>query len=425
MSAAARLTILVAPDSFKGSLPADQAAAAVGSGLREAAAPAAVPLDVILRPVADGGEGTVAMVVAAGWTAQEVRVAGPTGAPVTAAFAVSPAGEPVPTAVVELAAASGLDLLPDGRPDPLGASTRGTGQLVAAALDTGVERLVLAIGGSATTDGGTGLATALGARFLDSAGTELSPGGGALADLARIDVSALDPRLRTIEVVVASDVDNPLTGPRGAAHVYGPQKGASPDDVALLDAGLTRLAEVLRTDLGTDVEHVPGAGAAGGVGAGALALLGARLTPGIDLLLDLVGFDALLAGSDLVVSGEGSVDAQTLSGKAPVGVARRARAAGVPVVLLGGRVELDDEARAELRDLGVLGVHALLDLEPDPGVAVRDAARLLTGLAARAFQLHRHELHQLHQLPERHRPDDPLHDTAPRPATHATTRSPA
>ena len=392
MSAAARLTVVVAPDSFKGSLPADQAAAAIGSGLRAAADAATAPLDVVLRPVADGGEGTVAMVVAAGWRAHEVRVTGPTGEPVTAAFALSPVGEPVRTAVVELAAASGLDLLPDGRPDPLGAATRGTGQLVAAALDAGVERLVLAIGGSATTDGGTGLASALGARFLDSTGTELLPGGGALVDLARIDVSALDPRLRAVEVVVASDVDNPLTGPRGAAHVYGPQKGASADDVALLDAGLSRLAEVLRSDLGADVEHVPGAGAAGGVGAGALALLGARLTPGIDLLLDLVGFDALLASSDLVVSGEGSIDAQTLSGKAPVGVARRARAAGVPVVLLAGRVELDDRARGELRDLGVLGVHALLDLEPDAGVAVRDAARLLTELAQRALDDHVHDL---------------------------------
>jgi glycerate kinase len=385
VSAVPRLTVLVAPDSFKGSLPADQVAAAVGSGLRTAAATVGVPLDVLLRPVADGGEGTVAMVLAAGWRPVEVAVSGPTGEPVRSTFALSPVGTSPATAVVELAAASGLGLLPGGRPEPLRASTLGTGQLVTAALDSGVERLVLAIGGSATTDGGSGLATALGARFLDRDGAELPPGGGALIHLDRVDVSGLDPRLRAVDVVVASDVDNPLTGPRGAARVYGPQKGASSDDVTVLEAGLVRLAEVLRRDGEVDVAEVPGAGAAGGVGAGALAFLGARLVPGIDLLLDLVGFDDALAGSGLVVTGEGSVDAQTLSGKAPVGVARRAHAAGVPVLLLAGRVDLDDAARAAFRDLGVVGVHALLDIEPDVAVAQRDAARLLTELATRAF----------------------------------------
>jgi len=387
VSAGPRLTVLVAPDSFKGSLPADQVAAAVRTGLRTAATTAGVTLDVLLRPVADGGEGTVAMVLAAGWRPVEVAVSGPTGEPVRATFALSPVGTSPLTAVVELAGASGLGLLPGGRPEPLRASTRGTGQLVAAALDSGVERLVLAIGGSATTDGGSGLATALGARFLDRAGAELPPGGGALVHLDRVDVSGLDPRLRDVDVVVASDVDNPLTGRRGAAHVYAPQKGASPEDVAVLDAGLVRLAEVLRRDLGVDVAEAAGAGAAGGVGAGALAFLGAHLTPGIDLLLDLVGFDDALAGSDLVVTGEGSVDAQTLSGKAPVGVARRARAAGVPVLLLAGRVDLDEAGRAELRDLGVVGFHALLDIEPDAAVAHREAARLLPDLAARAFHV--------------------------------------
>jgi glycerate kinase len=388
VGAGPRVTVLVAPDSFKGSLPADQVAVAVGTGLRTAAATAGVTLDVLARPVADGGEGSVAMVLAAGWEPLEVSVSGPTGDTVRATLALTPAGTARRTAVVELATASGLGLLPGGRPDALRASTRGTGQLVAAALASGVERLVLAVGGSATTDGGTGLATALGARFLDRAGAELPPGGGALSDLDRIDVSGLDPRLRDVDVVVASDVDNPLTGPHGAAHVYAPQKGASTEDVAVLDAGLVRLAEVLRRDLGVDVAATAGAGAAGGVGAGALAFLGARLTPGIDLLLDLVGFDDALAASDLVVTGEGSVDAQTLAGKAPLGVARRAYGAGVPVLLLAGRVDLDDAARTVLRDLGVVGCHALLDIEPDSAVAQRDAARLLTELAARAFHAH-------------------------------------
>lgn len=385
VAAPQQLCVVAAPDSFKGSLPADEAAAAIAAGLRAGGAAAGIDVEVLQRPVADGGEGTVAVVLAAGWQPLERTVTGPTGAPVTATFAVSPPGVSPRTAVVELADASGLHRLPGGRFDPLGATTYGTGELVAAALDEGVERVVLGIGGSATTDGGAGLATALGARFLDRSGTVLEPGGGPLADLAGIDVSGLDPRLRTVEVVVASDVDNPLTGPHGAAHVYGPQKGAGPDDVERLDAGLRQLAQVLRRDLGTDVEQTPGAGAAGGVGGAAIAFLGAELVPGIDLLLDLVDFDAVVDGADLVVTGEGSVDAQSLSGKAPVGVARRARKAKVPVLLVAGRVDLDDDARAAFAELGVVDVRALLDIEPDPAVAQRDAARLLTELAERAF----------------------------------------
>ena len=381
MPAPSRITVVVAPDSFKGSLPAHEAAAAIGAGLRDAAAAVGQEIELRLRPVADGGEGTVDVVVTAGWERDTRTVAGPTGVPVRAAFALSPPGASPRTAVVELAAASGLTLLPGGTPAPLHASTYGTGELVAAALDAGVERIVLGIGGSASTDGGTGLATALGARFLDGQDRPLPPGGGALTDLARVDVRRLDARLAGTEVVVACDVDNPMTGPTGAAHVYGPQKGATPADVTLLDAGLARLAQVLRRDLGADVERLPGAGAAGGVGAGAVALLGARLTPGIDLLLDAVGFDQALVGSGLVVTGEGAVDHQSLAGKAPVGVARRARAAGVPVVVLGGRVDLTPDDRAALADRGVVDVHALLDLEPDTAVAQRDAARLLRELA--------------------------------------------
>jgi glycerate kinase len=385
VTAPARLTVVVAPDSFKGSLPAHEAAVAVEAGLRDAATVAGVTLEARLRPVADGGEGSVVVVLAAGWTRHERTVSGPTGQPVLAPFALSPESSAPRTALVELAAASGLALLPGGRADPRCASTRGTGDLVAAALDAGVERLVLCIGGSATTDGGTGMASALGARFLDGNDEPLPPGGAALTRLARVDVTGLDTRLRLTEVIVACDVDNPLTGPTGAAHVYGPQKGATPGDVAALDAALARLAQVLRRDHGIDVERVPGAGAAGGVGAGALAFLGARLTPGIDLLLDLVGFDEALDGADLVVTGEGSFDAQSLSGKAPVGVARRAFAAGVPVVVLAGRVDLDDVDRARLADLGVVEVRALVDLEPDQQRAQRRAAALLRTLAARTL----------------------------------------
>ncbi len=315
---------------------------------------------------------------------------GPLGVPTHAQLAVGT--DPVdgtPTAVVELAAGSGLALLTGGRGDPASsvtASTRGTGELVRAALDLGVRRIVLGLGGAAATDGGTGMAAALGARFLDRDGRELPPGGGALGALGRVDVGGLDARLADVEIVVARDVDNPLIGPRGAAAVFGPQKGAGGAEVGILDEGLRRLADALRRDLGADVETIPGAGAAGGAGAAALALLGARLVPGIDLVLDLVGFDSALDGARLVVTGEGSLDVQSLGGKAPVGVARRAAGRGVPVVVLAGGIDLDEAGRSVLAGLGVLGLHALTDIEPDVSRAQRRARSLLRELAGRVLQ---------------------------------------
>jgi glycerate kinase len=384
------LKVLVAPDKFKGSLSAGEAADAVAAGVRDAAAALGLPVEVALQPVADGGEGIVASALAAGYRARTVRVTGPLGEPVEATLALGPAPATggLGTAVVELASASGLALLPGARGDvttALTASSRGTGELVRAALDEGVDRVVLGIGGSASTDGGTGMAAALGVRFLDAAGRELTPGGLALTGLDRVDASDRDSRLDDVEIVVASDVDNPLTGPRGAAAVFAPQKGAGRDEVPVLDKGLRRLAAVLRRDVGADVEATPGAGAAGGVGAGAVALLGARLVPGIDLVLDLVGFDAALEGTGLVVTGEGSFDGQSLGGKAPVGVARRAAARGVPVVVLAGRVDLDDAGRAALDELGVVAAHAITDLEPDLSVAQGRAGELLRDLAGRAL----------------------------------------
>jgi glycerate kinase len=384
-----RVRVVVAPDKFKGSLSAPEAAEAIAAGAQDAAGALGIDIDVHRQPVADGGEGIVAAALAAGYRAHRVTVAGPLGDPVEATIALSAGTTPgTRTAVVELATASGLALLPGGRGDvttALAATSRGTGELVRAALDEGVDRIVLGIGGSASSDGGTGLASALGVRFLDVAGEELAPGGRALADLDRIDTAGRDRRLDGVEVVVASDVDNPLTGPRGAAAVFGPQKGAGPDEVSLLDGALRRLAELLRRDVGADVETSPGAGAAGGVGAGALALLGARLVPGIELVLDLVGFDAALEGTGLVVTGEGSFDEQSLGGKAPVGVARRAAAHGVPVVVLAGRLQLDDDARDGLRDLGVVAAQAITDLEPDLAVAQGRAAELLRDLAGRTL----------------------------------------
>jgi glycerate 2-kinase len=363
--------VVVAPDKFKGSLTALEAAEAVGAGLR-----AALPeVRVVLAPVADGGDGTVEAAVAAGYDRVTRTVSGPTGLPVSASYAVSG-----PTAVVEMAEASGLRRLPGGRPAPLTATTYGTGDLVAAALDGRAERVVLGVGGSATTDGGTGMAHALGARFLDAGGQELPPGGSALRHLHAFSLDGLHPRLREADIVVASDVDNPLVGERGAAAVYGPQKGAGSQDVELLEKGLARLASVVAQQLGIDIATLPAAGAAGGTAGGAVAFLGARIVPGIDLLLDLLHFADTVRDADLVITGEGSLDTQSLAGKAPWGVARAARRAGVPVVALVGRSEL---SRGEVRGAGFDDVRALTELEPDLERCQRDAANLLHTLARR------------------------------------------
>jgi glycerate 2-kinase len=393
------MRVVVAPDKFEGSLGAGQAAAAIAAGLRRARPDA----EVVSLPLGDGGAGTLEALLAAGFERVPVRASGPTGEPVDAAIAVDGrrapggpgdrrGGPPVDRggpggsslglrrAFVEMAEASGLKRLPGGRRAPLAATSFGTGELLAAALDGGARELVLGIGGSATTDGGAGMATALGARLLDRDGAELPPGGAALLRLARVDVAGLDQRLRQVRVTVACDVDNPLVGPEGAAAVYGPQKGAGPDEVLLLDSALRRYARVLADDLGLDLAATPGAGAAGGLGAGAIAFLGAELRPGIELVLELVGFDRAVAGADLVVTGEGKLDAQSLHGKAPVGVARAAGAHGVPVVALAGAVEVADR---ELRAAGFEEAHALAELEPDPERSMAEAAPLLERLAER------------------------------------------
>ena len=364
--------VLVAPDKFKGSLTATEVADAVARGLT-AGRP---DVEVDRLPVADGGDGTLAAALAAGYEAVPVTATGPTGEPVETSYARL--GD---VAVVEMADVSGLARLPGGRRQPLTATSRGTGELVAAALAAGARRVVLGIGGSATTDGGAGLLQALGADLLDADGAPVGPGGAALERLARVDVGGVAAALGGAEVVVACDVDNPLTGPTGAAAVYGPQKGAGPDDVVLLDRCLARLADAVADATGRDLRDEPGAGAAVGVGFAALAVLGAQLRPGIDLLLDLLGFDRLVAGADLVVVGEGSLDGQSLRGKAPVGVARRARAAGVgSVVAVCGRRDLDDAA---LQGAGIDAAHALTDLEPDPDRCMAEAGPLLEQLARR------------------------------------------
>lgn len=369
MSDAARARrVLIAADKFKGSLTAAQVAEHLTAGLRAAAGPG---LHVTALPVADGGDGTVDAALAAGFERREVRVTGPLGEPVTAAYALREG-----TAVVEMAEASGLRHLP-GSFAPLTATTYGTGELLRAALDAGARTVVLGVGGSATTDGGAGALSALGAWLLDGTGAPVGPGGAALAGLATADLTGLDPRLRSTRLVLASDVDNPLTGPHGAAAVYGPQKGASADDVAVLDAALAHYAAVLD---GGALAGAPGAGAAGGLGYGALAGLGAAFRPGIEVMLDVLGFPAALESAGLVITGEGSLDAQTLHGKAPAGVAAAARARGVPVIAVCGRLSLPAEA---LRAAGIRRAYALTDLEPDPARCMALAGPLLERLGER------------------------------------------
>jgi glycerate kinase len=360
--------VLIASDKFKGSLTAAEVGAAISSGLR-----AACPdLDVAIVPVADGGDGTLAAAIAAGYRSVPVTVSGPTGLPVETSYAAL--GD---RAVVELADISGLLRLPSGLA-PLTASSRGTGEVIAAALDAGCRHIVLGIGGSASTDGGAGLVSALGARLLDADGLEIADGGAPLEGIARLDLGGLHPGLAGAEIVVACDVDNPLTGPNGAAAIYGPQKGASPDDVARLDGALDRWADAVAVATGADFRDNPGAGAAGGVGFAAIALLGAQLRPGIDLVLDLVDFHRQLAGASLVITGEGSLDEQTLSGKAPAGVAAAAVAAGVPVIAVCGRSLLSE---GQWRAAGISAVYTLADLEPDPSRSMAHAGPLLERLA--------------------------------------------
>ncbi|WP_246563907.1 glycerate kinase [Streptomyces roseirectus] len=365
--------MLVAADKFKGSLTAVEVAQRVTAGLRRA-----LPgVEVETLPVADGGDGTVAAALAAGFERREAAVAGPLGHEVTAAFALR--GD---TAVVEMAEASGLQRLPRGVFAPLTASTYGSGELLRAALDAGARTIVFGVGGSATTDGGAGMLTALGARFLDADGEPVAPGGGGLAALARADLTGLDARLKDVDLILASDVDNPLTGPTGAPAVYGPQKGASPDDVEDLDAALTHFAKVLETAFGPDAAThaaAPGAGAAGGIGYGAL-LLGARFRPGIEVMLDVLGFAPALARADLVITGEGSLDAQTLHGKAPAGVAAAARAAGKDVVAVCGRLALTPQ---DLAGAGIRRAYPLTEVEPDVALCIAQAGPILEQVAER------------------------------------------
>jgi glycerate 2-kinase len=374
--------VVVAADKFKGSLSATDVSARVAAGL----AAAGFGGEVAAVPVADGGDGTGAAAVSAGYRRVDMGVRGPVGKAVAASIALLDG-----VAVIEAAQACGLTRLPSGEFAPLTATSRGVGELILAANRMGAKRIVLGVGGVASTDGGAGLVQALGARLLDADSRALPGGGAALGRLARLDLSRLRD-LSGAEFWLASDVDNPLLGPFGAASVYGPQKGASDDDVQLLEAGLARWADIAEGSVAARqgagepapirVADQPGAGAAGGLGFAALLFLGARRRPGIELMLELASFGERLNGARLVITGEGSLDAQTLHGKAPVGVARAAglHEPPIPVVAVAGRCTLSPD---QLRAAGISAAYALTDIEPDVGQCIANAGPLVERLAER------------------------------------------
>jgi glycerate kinase len=374
--------VVVAPDKFKGTMTAAEIAERVARGL----AVGGFAGEAVLLPVADGGDGTVAAAVAAGFRRVELGVRGPAGRPVTASFGLRDG-----TAIIEAAQACGLALLGPGALAPLTATSRGVGELILTASRMGAKTIVLGVGGVATTDGGAGLVQALGARLTDDDGKDLAPGGAALARLAEVNLSRWRD-LPGVDFLLASDVDNPLLGSSGAAAVYGPQKGASAADVPLLEAGLARWADAAEAAVAARfperpaaeivaARKAPGAGAAGGIGYCALLFLAARMRPGIELLLELAEFPAQLAGTRLVITGEGSLDAQSLHGKAPVGVARAAAAhdPAVPVVAVAGRCSL---SAAELRAAGIARAYALTDIEPELERCLADPGPLVERLGA-------------------------------------------
>jgi len=371
------MKIVIAPQGFKGNLTALEVAQAIEEGVKRIVPDA----ETVLKPMADGGEGTVqALVDATGGELITTEVTGPLEERVNAHWGIL---SDKTTAVIEMASASGLPLVPPEKRNPFITTTYGTGELIRAALDRGCRKLIIGIGGSATNDGGIGMAQALGARLLDADNKELPFGGAALARLERIDISGMDPRLADFEVTLASDVNNPLCGPRGASAIYGPQKGASPEMVKQLDAALSHYADVIKKDLDIDLREVPGAGAAGGLGLGLMVFLKAKAVPGIDVVIRATNLVADLKGAEIVFTAEGRIDCQSAMGKVPTGVALAAKEFGATVIALAG--EVADDCRVVFDQ----GIDAVLSIAPGPitlDQSMADAEKLLTNAAECAMR---------------------------------------
>ncbi len=372
------MKIVIAPDSFKGSLTALQVAEAIEVGLHRVFPDAAIEK----IPMADGGEGTVqSLVDATGGQILTAQVPDPLGNSINAQYGVL--GDGV-TAVIEMAAASGLTLVPLDKRDPRVTTTYGTGELIRVALAHGCRKLIIGIGGSATNDGGAGMAQALGAKLLTASGEQLEPGGGSLATLNSIDLSELDPSIAETETVVACDVNNPLTGKQGASHVYGPQKGATPEMIRVLDANLAHFDKIVQRDLSKSVGNVPGAGAAGGLGAGLMAFLDASLKSGIEIVTEATQLSKRFAGADLVITGEGQINFQTVFGKTPVGVAKVAKTHNIPVIAIAGSIADKSDGVYDA------GIDAMIDIVPEPMSlenAIENATTLIETAAERAGRM--------------------------------------
>ena len=374
------MKIVIAPDSYKGSIYAPEAARAMREGVLRVVPDA----ETVLVPVADGGDGTLeTLVETSGGTTRTATVTGPLGEPTEAQWGAMGDGQ---TAVIEMARTSGLALVPDDRRDPLTATTAGLGEVIREALDEGFRRFILGIGGSATNDAGAGMAQALGVRLLNTEGRDLEAGGAALVRLHHIDITGLDPRVADSEFMVACDVSNPLTGPEGASAVYGPQKGATPAMVEQLDAALGRFAEVVLRDLSADVRDVPGTGAAGGLGGGIMAFLDGQLRPGVDIVLDTLHFDSELDGADLVITGEGGMDFQTVYNKAPIGVARLAKARGIAVIAISGSL---GKGYTDVHDYGIDAVSAITSAPMDMDEAISRCSELVADATEQALRMMR------------------------------------
>jgi glycerate kinase len=361
------MKIVIAPDSFKGSASSSDIATWIESGILSV-----IPdCETIKIAIGDGGEGSLDAVLQAGFTAHSVEVLGPLDNPVSALIAIK--GD---TAFIEMAQASGLSQLPGGKKDALNATSFGTGQLILAALDKGSTKIILAIGGTATTDAGAGALQALGAKLFDASGAEVAPGGGALINCVSIDTSALDSRLAKVSFTLASDVTNPLLGSQGAAHIFSPQKGATPEQVEVLEKSLAHFASLVGSQFAT----APGAGAAGGFGFMAYAFLKAEARSGIDLILDLVEFDSKIAGADAIITGEGRFDSQSVHGKAPWGILQRAAKLSIPTYLVCGDADTHHAS-------GYAGIHTLTSIESDIDKCITNPAPLVTQLGASIAKL--------------------------------------
>lgn len=375
------MLVIIAPDSFKGCISAKQAARAIERGIKSANENHNSRIETIKIPMADGGEGTVeAIIEAAGGSIIEASVLDPLGREISSFYGVLPDN----TAVIETAAASGLNLLQSAERNPLKTTTFGTGQLIQSALERGCHKLIIGIGGSATNDCGAGMAQALGVKLLDSDGDDIGFGGGELGKVAKIDLTSLNPKIKNVQFIIASDVKNPLCGPNGASLVYGPQKGATPKMVEVLDKNLRHFAEIIKNDLGKDLLNVPGSGAAGGLGAGLLAMLGAEIKSGIDIVMEVTGFEDKVKEADLIITGEGATDFQSMFGKVPFGISQVAKRWNKPVLCISGTLGMGYE---KLYGIGITALFSIVNKPMSLEEAITSGTELLEQTTENIFRL--------------------------------------